>query len=124
MARFGFAVFRVGALYSMSPTWRDAPPQHPSRAFLAGLCISSWLFVSRLPITDAFASFVVLQRAQRYGYETEYLGWVLHRGEVIDAAADAGLELVREYAQAPPMAIEGAPDNPRHIGLLFRRVEG
>ena len=53
--------------------------------------------------------FVVLQRAQRYGYATEYLGWVLNRDELLHTARDAGLELEREFVLLPEMTIAGAP---------------
>jgi hypothetical protein len=65
-------------------------------------------------------SFVVLQRAHRYGYATEYLGWVLNRDEVLRAARTAGLELERELGRLPELTVAGAPEPFPHSGLLFR----
>jgi hypothetical protein len=62
----------------------------------------------------------VLQRANAYGYATEYLGWVLNRDELLDAALDAGLELEREFVLQPGWLIAGAPDEVSHAGFLFR----
>ena len=81
---------------------------------------SPYLFLTRLPAVESHPAYVALQRAQGYGYETEYLGWVFHRGELVQAALDEGLELVREYALVAPIHVAGAAENPKHIGLLFR----
>ena len=83
---------------------------------------SPWLFVTRMPVVETCPSFVARQRAHGYGYATEYVGWVLHRGELLQAAAAAGLELVREYALVGPMPLAGAAESPRHIGLLWRQA--
>ena len=79
-----------------------------------------WLFLTRMPVVETVPSYPALQRAYAYGYETEYVGWVLHRGELVTAAEEVGLELVREYALVDPIAVAGAPENPKHIGLLLR----
>jgi putative methyltransferase (TIGR04325 family) len=79
------------------------------------------LFITRLPLVELQPSFVVIQHAQAYGYATEYLGWVFNRSELLDEAAAAGLELVREFVLDGPMEIAGAPERPRHGGLLFTR---
>jgi putative methyltransferase (TIGR04325 family) len=83
-----------------------------------------YLFVTRLPVVESHATYVARQRAYAYGYETEYIGWVLHRGELIQTALDAGLELVREYALVAPIHVTGAPEHPKHVGMLFRTVDG
>jgi putative methyltransferase (TIGR04325 family) len=79
-----------------------------------------WTFVTRVPVARAHASFVVLQRAHAYGYATEYLGWVLNRDELLRAAADSGLELVRELVLQPELSVGGAPEAFSHAGFLFR----
>ena len=81
---------------------------------------SRWMFLTRVPIARHNSSFVVLQRAYRYGYATEYLGWVLNRDELLGAAADAGLELERELMLLPEFPIEDAPEAFTHAGFLFR----
>jgi putative methyltransferase (TIGR04325 family) len=79
------------------------------------------LYVTRVPLARRAPSFVVLQRAQRHGYGTEYLGWVLNRDELLGAAREAGLELVREFLLDAQFAAEGAPESPTgHGGFLFR----
>jgi putative methyltransferase (TIGR04325 family) len=85
---------------------------------------TDWVFISRVPVVETVPSYPALQRAQAYGYDTEYVGWVLHRGELVQAAEELGLELVREYAQVDPIAVARAPENPKHIGLLFRKKAG
>ena len=57
---------------------------------LAGAA-ESHLYVARVPVALSAPSFVVLQRAHAYGYETEYLGWVLNRHEFLAYAAGAGV---------------------------------
>lgn len=85
---------------------------------------SPYLFLTRIPVIESHPSYPARQRAYAYGYETEYVGWVLRHGELVQAAGDAGLELVREYALVVPMYVAGAPENPKHIGLLFKARNG
>ena len=84
---------------------------------------AGYLFVTRVPLALHAPSFVVLQRAHRYGYETEYLGWVLNRAELLRAADAASLELAREFLLFGQIDAEGAPERPvEHRGFLFRPV--
>jgi putative methyltransferase (TIGR04325 family) len=83
-----------------------------------------WLYLTNVPVACSHASFVVLQRAYRYGYGTEYLGWVLSREELIDAARAFGLALVREFVLLPSFSIDRAPDTVTHLGFLFSRSTG
>jgi len=82
---------------------------------------SPWMLLTRMPVIETYPSYPARQRAYGYGYETEYVGWVLHRGELLVAAEASGLELVREYALVAPIGVAGAPENPRHSGFLLRR---
>jgi putative methyltransferase (TIGR04325 family) len=80
-----------------------------------------YLYLTRVPLARRAPSFVVLQRAQRHGYGTEYLGWVLNREELLGAVREAGLVLVREFLLEASFAAEGAPESPTpHRGFLFR----
>jgi putative methyltransferase (TIGR04325 family) len=93
------------------------------RATLSGLAraTTGFLYVTRVPLALHAPSFVVLQRAQRHGYGTEYLGWVLNRDELLEAARDSGLHLVREFLLDAQLAAERAPERPTpHRGFLFR----
>jgi putative methyltransferase (TIGR04325 family) len=90
------------------------------RATLRGLAgaTGGYLLLTRVPVAQTAPSFVVLQRAQAYGYETEYLGWVFNRDELREAA---GLELVREFLLPARFAAAGAPETPTgHRAFLFR----
>ena len=93
------------------------------RETLAGLAraTAGYLYVTRVPLALRAPSFVVLQRAQRHGYGTEYLGWVLNRDELLGAARGSGLRLVREFLLEARFAAEGAPESPTaHGGFLFQ----
>jgi len=83
---------------------------------------SGHLYVTRLPLARAVPSFTVIQRAYDYGYDTEYLGWVVNREELLACAERASLELVREFLLDAWLAARGAPESPTgHGGFLFRR---
>jgi putative methyltransferase (TIGR04325 family) len=87
---------------------------------LAG-ATGGYLYVTRVPLALHASSFVVLQRAYRYGYDTEYLGWVLNRLELLREAQAAGLELLREFLLFGMIDADGAPERPvEHRGFLFR----
>jgi putative methyltransferase (TIGR04325 family) len=103
----------ASASLQYSQDWRE---QLKKLAPAAG----SWLFLNRIPAVETVPAYLALQRAHAYGYDTEYVGWVFHRGELVLGAEKLGLELVREYALVDPITVAGAPENPRHIGLLLR----
>lgn len=94
------------------------------RALLAQFArsASSTVFITKLPVVRAAPSGVVLQRAWKYGYHTEYLGWCLNRGEFLDAARGSGLRLLREFLvfHHEPSVV-GAMENFRHLGFLFQK---
>lgn len=86
---------------------------------------SGFLFVTRVPIALDASSFVVLQRAEVYGYATEYLGWVVSRDELLAEASATSLELVRELLLDAWLSAAGAPEDPiGHRGFLFRPTAG
>ena len=92
-------------------------------ATLAGLARATggWLYLARVGVALEAPSFVVLQRAHAYGYETEYLGWVLNRQELFGRLVAAGLELVRELVLPECPEVAGAPESPVvHRGFLLR----
>ena len=80
-----------------------------------------WLFVALLPVVRNAESFVVQQQPDSYGYDTEYLGWVINRMEFLAAARESGLELVREFLAPGVIAVAGAPEQAVHRSFLFRR---
>jgi putative methyltransferase (TIGR04325 family) len=81
-----------------------------------------WLFVAQLPVAAGAESFVVLQCPDAYGYETEYLGWVVNRRELLERALDTGLVLEREFIAPGAIDAAGAPERPVYLrSFLFRR---
>ena len=66
-----------------SEEWRDVLGR------LAG-AVDGYLYLARVPVVAQSPSFVVLQRAYPYGFETEFLSWVFNRGELLTAAAESG----------------------------------
>lgn len=77
------------------------------------------LYVARVPVAIEADSFVVLQRANAYGYATEYLGWVLNRRDLLDATP---LALAREFLLDARFSAAGAPEDPvEHRSFLFNR---
>ncbi|MBA3245289.1 MAG: hypothetical protein H0T61_08970 [Actinobacteria bacterium] len=86
---------------------------------LSRVC-SGYLYVTRLPYARSAPSFHILQRAYRYGYETEYVGWVVNREELLDCAAKLGFVLERELVLDAWLSAPGAPEDPiGHRGFLF-----
>jgi putative methyltransferase (TIGR04325 family) len=96
-----------------SERWQDV---------LAGLAYAAgdYLYLARVPVVSASTSFVVLQRAYRYGFGTEFLSWVFNREELLQAAAQARLELVREFVFGERSDIRGSPEQDETRGFLFR----
>jgi putative methyltransferase (TIGR04325 family) len=80
---------------------------------------SPWLYVALLPLVREAPSFVVQQRPDSYGYDTEYLGWVLNRGEFLQAARAAGLRLEREFLAPGVIDLPDAPEPALHRSFLF-----
>jgi putative methyltransferase (TIGR04325 family) len=93
------------------------------RAVLAPLARAAapWLYVALVPTAEHAQSFVVVQRPDAYGYETEYLGWVLNRRELLTAAGELGLVLEREFIAPGVIAALNAPEVARLRSFLFRR---
>ena len=81
---------------------------------------SGYLLVTQLPVVHRAPSFVFVQRAYQYGYDTEYLGWCLRREALLRAAAGHGLRLERELLNGFRPPVHGAPERPEYRGFLFR----
>jgi putative methyltransferase (TIGR04325 family) len=82
---------------------------------------AGYLFVTRVPIVVQTESFVVLQRAYDYGFETEFLGWFLNRSEFLEQARVARLKLVREFVMMDQTPAQNAPEQATYRGFLFKR---
>jgi putative methyltransferase (TIGR04325 family) len=90
---------------------------------LAGLASTArpYLFVTRLPIVHRAATFVVVRRAYKYGYDKEHLFWTLNRTEFLAAASSLGLDLLREFLIQERPTVHRAPEQPDFRGFLFAR---
>jgi len=93
-------------------------------ATLKGLCDASqgWLMVTRQPVVETAEDFVVIQRPYAYGYETEYPGWFLNRGNFIAFVERQGFRLEREFLVDEKPEVYNAPEQCRYAGFLFRRI--
>jgi putative methyltransferase (TIGR04325 family) len=80
----------------------------------------SYLYITRTPIVYEAESFVVLQRAYRYGYETEYLGWFINHQELLEYMETLQMSLVREFIIAEQFIVPDAPEFGKSRGFLFR----
>lgn len=111
-ATYDFVLASTSLHYS--PDWRSV---------LAGLAkaTAGFLLITRLPIVLAAESYVFVQRPYHYGYDTEYLGWSLNRREFLEAAAESGLALEREFVTGEQPHILRAPEQCRYRAFLFRR---
>jgi putative methyltransferase (TIGR04325 family) len=81
---------------------------------------SPWLYLALVPLVRGAPSFVVQQRPDSYGYDTEYLGWVLNRDELLEAAGRAGLQVEREFLAPGVIDPAGVPEAAVHRSFLFR----
>lgn len=84
----------------------------------------AYLYVTRMPFVRRAGSYVAVQRPHRYGYRTEYPGWVLNHAEFLARAAACGLALDREFLIDERPHIKGAPEPCRYRGFLFRAGAG
>lgn len=81
-----------------------------------------YLYLANVPTVQQAASFVFLQRAYQYGYNTEYLGWCLNRNEVVAEAQASGLKLLREFIYGHSPYIHSAPEQNEYRGYLFEQI--
>lgn len=79
-----------------------------------------WLYLALVPLVRGVPSYVVQQRPDSYGYDTEYLGWVLNRDELLGAATRASLRLEREFLAPGVIDPPGVPEAAVHRSFLFR----
>jgi putative methyltransferase (TIGR04325 family) len=78
-----------------------------------------YLLLTRTPTVAENPSFVVVQRAQPYGFGTDVLEWFLNRDELLDCASSAGVRVVREFVMLDETPAIGAPEQARYRGFLF-----
>ena len=110
-----FDLTHAGTSLQYARDWRGA------LAVLASVT-SSYLYVARLPVVERSHEFVVVQRAHRYGYDTQYACWYLPRGDFVLHAASCGLHLEREFVMMDRPYVHGAPEQGEYRGFLFQRA--
>jgi len=81
-----------------------------------------YLLVTRTPFVLAHQDFVVIQRPQRYGYDTEYPGWFLNLPRFRRFVEARGFVLDREFPLAERPFVPNAPEQCRYRSFLFRRT--
>ena len=93
------------------------------RSVLSNLADAStkYVFITRQPFCQHAASYAFVQRAYRYGYDTEYVGWCLNQNEFLTHAKQAGLTLVREFLTGEKPVIVNAPEQCEYRGFLFQK---
>lgn len=80
-----------------------------------------WTYVARFPVIESGRTYVMRQRANPL-YDTEYLGWVVRRNEVLEQLEDLGSEPVREFSYGEAVHVPKAPNQPVYRGWLTRKV--
>jgi putative methyltransferase (TIGR04325 family) len=79
-----------------------------------------WIYITGLPVVQTAKSFPFVQRAQGYGYNTEYVAWALNRTEFLAAMESSGASLRHEYALGYRPPIKAAPEQCEYRGFLFK----
>ena len=82
---------------------------------------SRWVMICRMPFVDVANDFVVVQRPQRYGYDTEYTGWFLNRNKFVSFMEKHGYRLDREFLNDERPVVANAPEQCSYRGFLFER---
>jgi putative methyltransferase (TIGR04325 family) len=84
----------------------------------------SYLFITRMPIVLRSRSFVVVQRPHGLNYRTEYFGWFLNRGELVDTLQALGMTMLREFLIDERPFVHRAPEQCEYRGFLWRPSHG
>ncbi len=85
---------------------------------------SSYLYITRLPIVLKSKSFVMVHRLYPFGYQTEYLGWIINRDEFLNHLSELQMELIREFLIQEKRFVHRAPEQVEYRGFLFRPRQG
>jgi putative methyltransferase (TIGR04325 family) len=83
------------------------------------LSVKKYLFLYRLPVVEHSPSFIAIQRL----YDSQMLHQQLNQDEFLEAVADTGLTLMREFVVGDRPYIKGAPEQCEIRGWLFRKEE-
>jgi putative methyltransferase (TIGR04325 family) len=101
-----------------SPDWPDV-----MRRLVRGA--RHYVFINRLPTVERHASYIMIQRPYKYGYDTEYIGWCLNQGEFLACAEQAGARLKRTFlcGEGSQVKVQGAPEQAFYRGFLFAKQQ-
>lgn len=84
--------------------------------------VAPLLYICRMAFVFRSPSVVAIQRpVQGASYETEYLCWILNRGEFVSFVESLGFTLAREFFMEGGPSIHGLEEEPLYRGFLFRK---
>jgi putative methyltransferase (TIGR04325 family) len=83
--------------------------------------VGQWLYLSRVPTVRRAKSYAVVQRPHQFGYQTEYISWVINRDELVSHLTSLGLTLEREFRSGGVSRSRNPPDIIEDLGFLFRK---
>lgn len=86
-------------------------------------CGSRWIMICRMPFVETADDFVVVQRPQRYGYDTEYSCWAINQKRFVSFMQQHGYRLDREFLNDERPVIANAPEQCAFRGFLFERSD-
>lgn len=88
------------------------------------LCAASsqYIFITRTPILEGSDDTLVVQRPHRYGYFTEYAGWMLNRQRLIDTVEMQGFRLERQFLVGERTHVPNIDEQAQYYGFLFRKI--
>lgn len=100
------------------PDWQEMLPK------IATAC-SGWLMLARLPVAESGQPYVVWQRMQKYGYDTELLMQIFDENAVLRLLANHGWRVFREFVVDEWSRPHNAPSRFRQKSWLLKNpVDG
>ena len=93
-------------------------------AKIAELCAASGqrLLITRTPVLEHGDDVLVVQRPHRYGYITEYAGWMMNRRRLIESVEAQGFRLERQFLVGEQPYLPDMEEQAQYYGFLFCRV--
>lgn len=82
---------------------------------------SDYLYITRMNFIADKPSYVAIQRPSIFGYNTEYMCWILNENEFVDYAKSIGLLIVREIFIGHSYPIFKAPEQGKFKGFIFKK---
>ena len=80
---------------------------------------AQWLMITRIPTCQKVPSYVLRQNPRRYGYDTDYLGWVFNENQLCALLQQHGYHLRRIFILDEAPHCPEAPEPPIYRGYLF-----